>query len=197
MALSILLKSVALGALTVISAASLAACASGGSTSGNQTATTTREASAYRASHLCVLNDTDKTIMSVGEYEMTRTGESHPDPTGPLKPGATWCTNGYESFKYETNVSPYDANVEIKFAGTGGDFTRFLVSNWALTSPLMLFGQGTLNGDFQPGPDPWEIDVTYPDPNVLNPKTGPSHDYHLRRLDDTPYFKEWLVTVRR
>jgi hypothetical protein len=199
MALSILHKSVAPGALTVISAASLAACASGSSTDADQLGTTTREASAYRASHLCVLNDTDKTIMSVGEYVMTRTGESHPDLTGPLKPGATWCTNGYNSFE-DSNGDTQDASVEIKFSEAGGDFTRFAVNNPGSGYPKMVYGQRTFDqGSFMPGfmGLPWETDDTVPDNHTYNPRTGPSHDYHMRRLNDTPDFKEWLVTVRR
>ncbi|MFZ4506034.1 MAG: hypothetical protein ACOYNK_06765 [Microbacteriaceae bacterium] len=199
MVLSFLHKSVALGALTVISVASLAACASGGSTDGDQAGTTTREASAYRASHLCVLNDTDKTIMSVGEYEMTRTGESHPDPTGPLKPGATWCTDGYESFVGEDGVVQ-DASVEVRFNATNGDFARFAVRNPGGTYPIMVVGQEDWETlFFQPGilGWVWETDITVPNPEEFNPKTGPSHDFHLRRLNDTPDFKEWLVTVRR
>ena len=179
-------KAVTAGSIAVLAATTLVACSSG---------STSREASAYRASHLCVLNGTDKTIMSVGEFEMTRTGESHPDPTGPLEPGATWCTNGYNSFRH--GLSTYDASLEIRFSETEGDYSRFIVSNWDLTSPMMQFGQRAFDNDFQPGPEPWEKDVTIPNPNAANGQTGPSHDYHLRRLDDTTYFKEWLISVRR
>ena len=181
-------KAVAAAAIIVLASTTLVACSSG---------STSREAGAYRASHLCVLNDADTTIMSVGEFAMKRTGESHPDPTGPLKPGATWCTNGYNAFKEDAFTSPSDANVEIRFTENYGDFMQFLVSNWALTSPIMEYGREQVEDRFQPGPEPWEKDVTLPEPNVLNPKTGPSHDYHLRRLDDTTNFKEWLITVRR
>ena len=180
-------KAVAAAAIIVLASTTLVACSSG---------STSREAGAYRASHLCVLNGTDTTIMSVGEFAMKRTGESHPDPTGPLEPGATWCTNGYNSFQFSTE-SPSDANVEIRFTDNYGDFMQFVVSNWELTSPMMEYGREQVEDSFQPGPEPWEKDVTLPAPNVLNPKTGPSHDYHLRRLDDTTNFKEWLITVRR
>jgi hypothetical protein len=144
-----------------------------------------------------VLNDTDKTIVSVGEFEMIRTGESHPDPTGPLEPGATWCTNGYNSFKQDILTNPSDANVEIRFTNNYGDFMQFVVSNWALSSPIMEFGRDKIDDRFLPGFDPWEIDVTIPTANPVNQQVGPSHDYHLRRLDDTTYFIEWLITVRR
>ena len=183
-------KAVAAGAIAIVAATTLVACSA---------EVTSREASAYRASRLCVLNDTDKTIMSVGEYEMTRTGESHPDPTGPLKPGATWCTNGYNSFE-DGNGETQDASVEIKFSEAGGDFTRFAVNNPGSGYPTMVYGQRTFDQvPFQPGfmNLPWETDVTVPDSNTYNPRTGPSHDYHMRRLDDTPDFKEWLITVRR
>lgn len=82
---SILHKSVALGALTVISAASLAGCASG-STSGDSVSTGADRQAAFLASQVCVVNDTDKTILSVGEFDMNRVADSHPDPTGPLEP---------------------------------------------------------------------------------------------------------------
>lgn len=180
-------KAVAAGAIAVLAATSLVACSPGASS---------RLASAYRASHLCVLNATDTTILSVGEFAMRRTGESHPDPTGPLEPGATWCTNGYNSFQYGT-TSPSDANVEIRFTDNYGDFMQFVVSNWEFTSPLMEYGRNKIDDTFDPGPDPWEIDVTIPKPNAANGQTGASHDYHLRRLDDTTYFIEWLITVRR
>jgi hypothetical protein len=183
-------KAVAAGAIAIVAATTLVACSA---------EVTSREASAYRASRLCVLNDTDKTIMSVGEYEMTRTGESHPDPTGPLKPDATWCTNGYNSFE-DSNGDTQDASVEIKFSEAGGDFTRFAVNNPGSGYPTMVYGQRTFDqGYFQPGfmNLPWEVDDTVPDSNTSNPRTGPSHDYHMRRLDDTPDFKEWLITVRR
>ncbi len=189
-------RAIAWGFIAIFAATSLAACAPGGSSSGS-TEGTSREASAYRASRLCVLNDTDKTIMSVGEFEMIRTGESHPDPTGPLEPGATWCTNGYNSFKQDKLTSPSDASVEIRFTDNYGDFMQFVVSNWPLTSPIMEFGRDKVDDAFQPGPDPWEIDVTIPRANPVNQQVGPSHDYHLRRLDDTTYFIEWLITVRR
>jgi hypothetical protein len=180
-------KVIAAGAIAIVAATTLVACSA---------EVTSREASAYRASRLCVLKDTDKTIMSVGEYEMTRTGESHPDPTGPLEPGATWCTNGYNSFDlYPQN--PSDANVEIRFTDNYGDFMQFLVNNWPLTSPIMQYGRDKIDGDFQPGPDPWEVDVTLPKANPVEQEDGPTHDSHLRRLDDTTYFIEWLITVRR
>ena len=183
-------KAVAAGAIAIVAATTLVACSA---------EETSREAGAYRASRLCVLNDTDKTIMSVGEYEMTRTGESNPDPTGPLKPGATWCTNGYNSFTDRDGLT-WDASVEVKYAETGGDYTRFAVSNPGDGFPTMVYGQQVFDqGYLQPGymGSPWEYDDTVPESDTSNPRTGPSHDYHLRRLDDTQYFKEWLVTVRR
>ena len=73
---------------------------------------------------------------------------------------------------------------------------QFLVSNRRLTSPIMQYGRDKIDGDFQPGPDPWEVDVTLPKANPVEQGAGPTHDYHLRRLDDTTNFKEWLVTVR-
>ena len=197
MTLSTSLKTLSVGALVVIAVSSLTACASGRPTDGDQAGTTTREASAYRASHLCVLNGTDTTIMSIGEFgDMERTGDTHPDPTGPLAPGATWCTNGYESFK-DYNGTVVDASVQITFANTEDDYVRFLVNNPRDGYPDMWLGQEEWHRWFQPGPlgDPWEIDVTYPNENTTS--TSPKHDYHLRRLDDTTNFKEWLVTVRR
>jgi hypothetical protein len=196
MKISPVYRAIAWGSIAIFAATSLAACAPGGSSSGS-TEGSSREASAYRASRLCVLNDTDKTIMSVGEFDMKRTGESHPDPTGPLKPGATWCTNGYNSFTSTSSDVYIDATVEIKFTETGDDFTRFTVANWSIASPIMFYGQQKLDGTFEPGTDPWEVDVTYPAPDDSLSQTVPSHDFHLRRLDDTTNFKEWLVTVRR
>jgi len=196
-AISSIYKVVAVSALTVFAAATLTACASGGPSGLTRIEPESREASAYRASHLCVLNRTDKTILSVGEFEMTRTGKTNPDPTGPLKPGATWCTNGYNSFidNFETTV---DASVEIRFAESGGDFARFAVSNPGNGYPFLQYGQQTWDWLFIPGRDygPWEIDITIPDVDDTFSKTGPAHEYHFRRLDDTPNFKEWLVTVK-
>jgi hypothetical protein len=188
---------VAAAAIAIFAMTTLVACASGVSSATATKDAIGREAGAYRASHLCVLNGTDKTILSVGEFEMTRTGETHPDPTGSLKSGATWCTNGYNAFtdNFETTM---DASVEIKFAESGGDFARFAVSNPGNGYPFIQFGQQTWDWLFYPGRnyDPWEIDTTIPDPEDSYSKTGPAHDYHIRRLDDTPNFKEWLVTVK-
>jgi hypothetical protein len=196
MKLSTSLKTLFVGALVLIAVSSLTACASDGASLAPATEATDREAGAYRASHLCVLNGTDKTIMSVGEYgDMERTGETHPDPTGPLAPGATWCTNGYNSFR-DYNGTVVDASVQITFANTDNDYVRFLVNNPRDGYPDMWLGQEEWHRWFQPGPlgDDWEIDVTYPNENTTS--TSPKHDYHLRRLDDTTNFKEWLVTVR-
>jgi hypothetical protein len=189
-------KAASAGLLTALVATTLVACSPAGNSSVSTESATTREASAYRASRLCVLNDTDTTIVSVGEFDMKRVGESHPDPTGPLEPGATWCTNGYNSFQLPPQ-SPSDANVEIRFTNNYGDFMQFLVSNWSLASPIMQYGRDMLNDKFQPGPEAWEKDVTLPKASPVNQEDGPTHDYHLRRLDDTTYFIEWLITVRR
>ena len=184
--------------LAILALTTLSACASGGTSVAIPKNEVSREAGAYRASHLCVLNGTDKTILSVGEFAMSRQGETHPDPTGPLEPGDTWCTNGYNSFT-DSFGDTQDASVEIKFSETGGDFARFAVSNPGGGYPVIEFGQETWDWTFTPGSDsaPWEMDTTIPDPNSVYSKTGPAHDYHLRRLDDTPIFKEWLVTVKR
>jgi hypothetical protein len=192
-------KAVAAAAIIALALTTLSACSPGGTSAITPKSEGDREAAAYRASRLCVLNGTDKTILSVGEFEMSRKGETHPDPAGPLEPGATWCTNGYNSFT-DSDGDTQDANVEIKYSDFGGDFTRFAVSNPGGGYPTMVYGQRTFNtGYFQPGYMglPWEADDTVPDSNTANPETGPSHDYHLRRLDDTPLFKEWLITVRR
>jgi hypothetical protein len=196
MAITKAIRAVASGALMIIAATSLAACSSVSSVGDSSETATSREAGAYRASHLCVLNGTDKTIMSVGEYaDMQRTGDTHPDPTGPLEPGATWCTNGYNSFK-DYNGTVVDASVQITFANTENDYVRFLVNNPGDGYPDMWLGQDEWHRWFQPGAngEDWEIDVTYPNENTTS--TSPKHDYHLRRLDDTTNFKEWLVTVR-
>lgn len=198
MAITNLYRVAAGAALTVLALTTLSACSSGGSSAITPKEEMDREAGAYRASRLCVLNGTDKTILSVGEFEMSRKGETHPDPTGPLKPGATWCTNGYNSFT-DSFGDTQDASVEIRFAESGGDFARFAVSNPGGGYPVMEFGQETWDWLFTPGTEGmlWEEDITIPDPNSVYSKTGPAHDYHLRRLDDTPLFKEWLVTVKR
>ena len=190
-------KVVAAAAIAIFAMTTLVACASGVSSATATKDAIGREAGAYRASHLCVLNGTDKTILSVGEFEMTRTGETRPDATGPLEPGATWCTNGYNAFT-DSSGETMDASVEIMFAESGGDFTRFAVSNPGNGYPFIQFGQQTWDWTFTPGTydAPWEMDTTIPDQGPIYTKTGPAHDYHVRRLDDTPNFKEWLVTVR-
>ena len=178
----------AAGALAVISVTPLAACSSSGAP---------REASAYRASHMCVLNGTDKAIMSVGEYEMTRLDVTHPDPTGPLDPGDTWCTDGYNAFKNEAG-STWDASVDVRFSDAPDDFARFLVRNGAFDYPTMWCGQVNRVILWTPGflGIEWERDVTIPAQGLGGVQTAPVHDFHLRRLDDTPDYKEWLVTVR-
>lgn len=191
------LRAVAAGSLAVIAATSVAACSSASSAGEAPANGASREASAYRASHLCVLNDTGKSILSVGEYEMTRVDVTHPDPTGPLAPGETWCTDGYNALKNEAG-STWDASVEVRFSDTPQDFARFLVRNAALDVPTMWCGQENRAILWTPGffAD-WEIDLTLPAQRLGDPQlTGPRHDFHLRRLDDTPNFKEWLVTVR-
>lgn len=70
------------------------------------------------------------------------------------------------------------------------------MSNWVLSPPIMFYGQQKLSRSFQPGSDPWEKDITMPDPLSSLSQTEPSHDYHLRRLRDSEFFKEWLITVR-
>jgi hypothetical protein len=192
-------KAASAGLLTALVATTLVACSPAGNSSVSTESATTREASAYRASRLCVLNDTDKTIMSVGEFEMTRLDVTHPDPTGPLEPRATWCTNGYNSLQ-DVAKNTWDASVDIRFSNDPEDFGRFLVRNAGFDYPTMWSGQVNRIMLWSPGflGAEWERDLTIP---VVFPDASlndrPTHDYHLRRLDDTPDFKEWLITVRR
>jgi len=192
-------KAASAGLLTVLVAATLVACAPAGNASISTESATTREASAYRASRLCVLNDTDKTIMSVGEFEMTRLDVTHPDPTGPLAPGEMWCTDGYNALQ-DVARSTWDASVDIRFSNDPDDFARFLVRNAGFDYPTLWCGQVHRAILWSPGflGEVWERDLTIP---LVRPDASlndrPTHDFHLRRLDDTPNFKEWLVTVRR
>ena len=164
----------------------LTGCSASGSA--DSVPTPAREASA-RGSRLCILNDTVKTIPMIRERGPFINGDHHPDPFGPLAPGATWCTNGYSSFNADWIQ---DATADILFTPDGSDHVYWGVDNsWALPAEISWGRErfGFLN-HFAPEGSVWEVDLTYPQDALVE------HRYHVRRLDDTEFFKEWLVTVR-
>jgi hypothetical protein len=140
-------------------------------------------------SELCILNDTPKTIHWVGELGPYKTGDHHPDAAGPLAPGAKWCTNGYNAYSSEIDVA-----AQIIFTQDGSDRSNWGAFNGWFGGQILRYSVGDQDlfshGSFE-AIWTWETDVTRPE------FSQPNHDYHLRRLDDTEFFKEWLVTVRR
>ena len=183
----------AVGVLVAISPL-VASCASSGAEP-TAHASASREA-ALRASHLCILNGTDKTIPMIRELEPFNNDDHHPDPAGPLAPGEKWCTNGYSSYGSNATKNYFDVTAQILFAPGGSDLSNWGVNNDFLAWPAARYGTGE---DSTPFPEEntfetrtsWETDVTLPKNSTH------SHDYHIRRLDDTEFFKEWLITVRR
>lgn len=168
----------------------LMGCSADGPPSSQPSNSISREASP-RGSQLCILNGTDKTIPMVREMGPFRSGDHHPDPAGPLAPGAKWCTNGYNGVTWPD----MDVAAQILFDENGTDR-----SNWGAYNPWagdagIKWGNGDEDSltqfiiSFTPQIS-WETDATFPE------NTQPNHDYHIRRLDDTEFFKEWLVTVR-
>ena len=149
MAISMVFKTVVAGAVAIFAATSLVACSSGSSSSVSLDSTAVRKASGYLPSRICVNNFSNQTIMFVGEFEMTRTGESHSDSSGPLASGGEWCTEGYNAFSDPTGMEA-DAIVEIKFSDTKGDFVRIAARNGYLWDPYITYGQEVLNNAFVP-----------------------------------------------
>ena len=174
--------------IALASAGLLTGCAIPASEPVASTETASREASLL-ASRLCILNDTTKTLPMVREFGPFENSDHHPDPEGPLKPGKTWCTNGYNSTSGFYNA---DATAEILFTEDGSDQIAFGVINPWMYYPIIYWGSGPqgFSNDWDTE-HAWERDLTYPD------KSQPQHSYHIRRLDDSEFFKEWLVTVRR
>jgi hypothetical protein len=177
--------------IALASAGLLTGCATPASEPVASTETASREA-APRGSRLCILNETKKTFPLVRERGPFDNGDHQADPPGPLAPGKTWCTSGYNS--YSANGS-FDATAEIQFTRDGSEQVYWAVDNPWLTDPVISWGSA-LGGGFVSRYDtfdgnPWETDEVYPK------DAQPNHDYHIRRLDDSEFFKEWLVTVRR
>jgi hypothetical protein len=175
---------ICLGSLLVVTACTTGDVAVAPSSSSS----TTREAT-IRASRLCFLNDTKTTIARVEEWGTFVTGDHHPDPAGPLPPGKTWCTNGYNSVKDDVNT--YDVSAKLKFSNDDSDVSTWEVMNPWFGSPRITWGSTqphhTHYADLE-----WEFDLTFPDDS-----SGlRQHDYHIRRLDDSEFFAEWLVTIR-
>ena len=166
----------------------VAGCSSSDSQSAASSTTALREAS-IRGSRLCILNETGKTIPLIRERGPFINGNHHPDPEGPLAPEATWCTNGYNSFNADWGQ---DATADILFTADGSDHAYWAVSNPWLGAPQISWGReiyGYLN-HYEPTGSSWEVDLTYPEDALVE------HHYHIRRLDDSEFFKEWLLTVR-
>jgi hypothetical protein len=191
-------KTVIAGVIGILASAGLVACTNNvsGPLSSDSSQNDDRQASSL-ASRLCVLNGTDKTFLNIGESDLfTRVSETHPDPSGSLEPGATWCTNGFNSIALKRDGAVYDASVEITFTDAGDDFVSFWVLNRFIDPPQIRAGRTSYDiFFFEPwGAGSWETDVTIPD--WSGEAAYLYHDYHVRRLDDSEYFKEWLVTVR-
>jgi hypothetical protein len=153
----------------------------------------TREAG-IRASRLCFLNDTTKTIAMVKEWGTFNTGDHHPDPEGPLPPGKTWCTNGFDSGGKNPEIT--DATAQLIFNSDGTDAIAWGVFNSWLYSPKIFWDYANTNLSYltyhHQADTGWEFDLTFPyDSSGLR-----QHDYHVRRLDDSEFFIEWLVTIR-
>jgi hypothetical protein len=149
----------------------------------------TREAS-IRASRLCIVNATTSAFPMVREFGPFQNGDHHPDPEGPLKPGATWCTSGYNS--YSEDNEPQDATAEILFTTDGSDEVVWGVDNSWYFYPIISWGtRAKAFEKFQDTEHTWEWDLTYPK------DSQPNHDYHIRRLDDSENNIEWQITVRR
>jgi hypothetical protein len=192
------MKNVSRALTNLFAATSLCLLVAGCSSLGSADSTTNpaREAGVL-ASRLCILNDTGKTIPMIRELGPYVNGDHHPDPEGPLAPGATWCTNGYDSYSDSVRLKhALDVTAQILFTADGKDRSNWGASNESIGSPLVIFDTGVqsdpfltrrlFSTDFQ-----WETDVTMPQ------YSQPNHDYHIRRLDDSEFFKEWLITVRR
>ena len=176
-------------AIILVSIISVLVTGCSASGSADSVPTPAREASS-RGSRLCILNDTAKTIPMIRERGPFINGDHHPDPFGPLAPGATWCTNGYSSFNADWIQ---DATADILFTPDGSDHVYWGVDNsWASPAEISWGRErfGFLN-HFAPEGSVWEVDLIYPQDALVE------HRYHVRRLDDTEFFKEWLVTVRR
>ena len=166
----------------------LAGCSASDSAPLTASTSVSREARVL-GSELCILNDTPKTIHWVGELGPYKNGDHHPDAAGPLAPGAKWCTNGYNAYTFELDVA-----AQIVFTRDGSDKSSWGADNNWFGQQLVRYTYA--NGDVGIGTTfealwSWERDVTLPE------FSQPNHDYHIRRLDDTEFFKEWLVTVRR
>jgi hypothetical protein len=174
----------------LLAAATLSILLAGCSSSGSADSPTTPEREAgILGSRLCILNDTGKTIPMIRERGPFKNADHHADPAGPLAPGATWCTNGYNSFNADWIQ---DATADILFTADGSDHVFWGVDNsWAAPAEISWGRElyGFLN-HFSPEGIEWETDLTYPQDALVE------HRYHIRRLDDSEFFKEWLVTVR-
>ncbi len=186
MAISKVFKTVAAGAVAIFAATSLVACSSGSSSSVSLDSTAVRKASGYLPSRVCVENYTNETIMYVGEFEMNRTGVSHPDPAGPLKPFDAWCTDGYNAFSDVTGM-PTDAIVEVKFSDAPGDFVRFAFRNgYMWGDPYMMFGQEILDNTFPTADDGWYRDFNLP---------ASGRNFFFQVPYESPDFQEWSIEV--
>jgi hypothetical protein len=89
-----------------------------------------------------------------------------------------------------------DVTAQILFTADGTDRSNWGASNESIGSPLVIFDSGAQSDPFLTrrlfSTDvQWETDVTMPQ------YSQPNHEYHIRRLDDSEFFKEWLITVRR
>ena len=182
---------------TLLAAAFLSVLVAGCSSAGSADSTTSpsREAGVL-ASRMCILNDTGKTIPMIRELGPYINGDHHPDPEGPLAPGATWCTNGYDSYSNSVRIKhALDVTAQILFTSDGKDRANWGASNESIGSPFVIFDAGVESDPFLTRRIfdtgfVWETNVTMP------LYSQPNHDYHIRRLDDSEFFKEWLITVR-
>jgi len=168
----------------------LAGCVKSTAESAGQPSPSSERVEYIRGSRLCIVNATTNTFPLVRELGPFINGDHNPDPEGPLKPGATWCTTGYNS--YSVGIFTQDATAEILFSEDGSDQVVWGVDNSWFFYPIISWGRGAQGfSAYEDTEHAWEWDLTYPK------DSGPQHDYHIRRLDDSENYIEWQLTVRR
>jgi hypothetical protein len=174
---------------TVLSIATVGLTLTGCATASVPTSTFSEalRVASLKGSELCILNETGKTIPLVQQLG-DPDPDSHPDAPGPVAPGGKWCSNGYNS--YTDSFDIFDVTAQIFFTADRGDEARWGAINKVVMPPGVRYGNGGFSDGFGGWWGNWETDVS------LQRDGYPNHDFHIRRLDDTEFFKEWLITVR-
>jgi hypothetical protein len=174
---------------TVLSIATVGLTLTGCATASVPTSTFSEalRVASLKGSELCILNETGKTIPLVQQLG-DPDPDSHPDAPGPVAPGGKWCSNGYNS--YTDSFDIFDVTAQIFFTADRADEARWGAINKVVMPPVVRYGNGGFSDGFGGWWGNWETDVS------LQRDGYPNHDFHIRRLDDTEFFKEWLITVR-